>query len=157
MKWEMVGLRFRWNQEFTCYQKTNFDIIYDITVFHYRLVSYGRKHDHQQQWRTSILLCVSPKGNQPSLSAFEKTSAKDDDGAFLIQVSSPKVRKQVRRQGTIVCWAQVGSHPLWAGPGVTQWEESHSWEKGVQEGTEEGGGSSSQKKVSWEEKIGVKK
>ena len=153
----MVGLRFRWNQEFTCYQKTNFDIIYDITVFHYRLVSYGRKHDHQQQWRTSILLCVSPKGNQPSLSAFEKTSAKDDDGAFLIQVSSPKVRKQVRRQGTIVCWAQVGSHPLWAGPGVTQWEESHSWEKGVQEGPEEGGGSSSQKKVSWEEKIGVKK
>lgn len=63
--------------------------------------------------------CVSPKGNQPSLSAFEKTSAKDNDGAFLIQVSSPKVRKQVRRQGTIVCWAQVGSHPLWAGPGVT--------------------------------------
>lgn len=101
--------------------------------------------------------CVSPKGNQPSLSAFEKTSAKDNDGAFLIQVSSPKVRKQVRRQGTIVCWAQVGSHPLWAGPGVTQWEESHSWEKGVQEGPEEGGGSSSQKKVSWEEKIGVKK
>ena len=156
MKWEMVGLRFRWNQEFTCCQKTNFDIIYDITVFHYRLVSYGRKHDHQQQWRTSILLFVSPKSNQPSLSAFEKTSSKDNDGAFLIQVSSLKVRKQVRRS-TIVCWAHVGSHPLWAGPGVTQWEESHSREKGVQEGPEEGGGSSSQKKVSWEDKIGVKK
>ena len=64
----------------------------------------------------------------------------------MIQVSSLKVRKQVRRS-TIVCWAQVGSHPLWAGPGVTQWEESHSREKGVQEGPEEGGGSSSQKKV----------
>lgn len=74
----------------------------------------------------------------------------------MIQVSSPKVRKQVRRS-TIVSWAQVGSHPLWAGPGVIQWEESHSWEKRVQEGPEEGGGSSSQKKVSSEDKIGVKK
>lgn len=47
-----------------------------------------------------------------------------EDITFLVQVPSLKVRKQVRRQGTVVCRAQVGSHQLWVGSRITQQQES---------------------------------
>ena len=112
-------------------------------------------NDHQQQRRSSILLFASAKRNQPSLSASERTSSKDN-GAFLIQESSPKVRRQVGRQGAVVCWAQVGPRPPWAGPELTVGGITQLGERGPR-GSQEGGGSSSQKKVSWEDKTGAEK